>query len=185
MGTSTNRVEAARSIPTRLKPCAAPIPALSLTSGEGSCSCRSWILLERSAGIQNMQPTDPLAVRLVKAAGLRNACDLDLLLFFSRHPRVVLSSEQIAAYVGYDLVEVARALDLLLGAGLLKRTLNHGTPGRMYVLEVDHAEEWLEPLRQVCATPDGRSALRALLRQRRSPEGVADGDPGQTSGRRR
>jgi hypothetical protein len=55
----------------------------------------------------------------------------------------------------------------------------------MYVLEVDHAEEWLEPLRQVCATPDGRSALRALLRQRRSPKGVADGDPGQTSGRRR
>ena len=133
-----------------------------------------------------MQPTDPLAVRLVKAAGLRNACDLDLLLFFSRHPRVVLSSEQIAAYVGYDLVEVARALDLLLGAGLLKRTLNHGTPGRMYVLEVDHAEEWLEPLRQVCATPDGRSALRALLKQRRSQRGVADGDPGQkTPGRRR
>ena len=126
-----------------------------------------------------MQPTDPLAVRLVKAAGLRNACDLDLLLFFSRHPRVVLSSEQLAAYVGYDLVEVARALDLLLGAGLLKRTLNHGTPGRMYVLEVDHAEEWLEPLRQMCATPDGRSALRALLRQRRSHGGVADGDPGR------
>ena len=38
-------------------------------------------------------------------------------------------------------------------------------------LEVDHAEEWLEPLRQVCATPDGRSALRALLKQRRSQNG--------------
>jgi hypothetical protein len=55
----------------------------------------------------------------------------------------------------------------------------------MYVLEVDHAEEWLEPLRQMCATPDGRSALRALLRQRRSHTGVADGDSGQTSGQRR
>jgi hypothetical protein len=124
-------------------------------------------------------------MRLVEATGLRGACDLDLLLFFSRHPRVVLSSEQLAAYVGYDLVEVARALDLLLGAGLLKRTLNHGTPGRMYVLEVDHAEEWLDLLRQVCATPDGRNALKALLRQRRPLRGDAEGTPSPTSIRRR
>jgi hypothetical protein len=115
-----------------------------------------------------------VALQLVEAAGLRDACDLDLLLFFSRHPRVVLSSEQLAAYVGYELSQVARALDLLLGAGLLKRTLNHGAPGRMYVLEVDRAEEWLEPLRRLCATPDGRHALKVLLRQRRSQ----NGDPG-------
>jgi len=119
-----------------------------------------------------MQSTDP--AQLVEAAGLRSACDLDLLLFFSRHPRVVLSSEQLAAYVGYDLPEVARALDRLLGAGLLKRALNHGTPGRMYVLEVDHAGAWLAPLRRVCETPDGRNALKALLRERRSPTGTLD-----------
>jgi DNA-binding transcriptional ArsR family regulator len=117
-------------------------------------------------------------VQLVEAAGLRDACDLDLLLFFSRHPRVVLSSEQLAAYVGYELSRVARALDLLLEAGLLKRTLNQGAPGRMYVLEVDHTEEWLEPLRRVCATPDGRNALRALLRQRRPRVVGANDDPG-------
>jgi hypothetical protein len=124
-------------------------------------------------------------MQLVEAAGLRDACDLDLLLFFSRHPRVVLSSEQLSAYVGYDLVEVARALDLLLGAGLLKRTLNHGAAGRMYVLEVDRAEEWLELLRRVCATPDGRNALKTLLRQRRPQREGADGEPPPTSIRRR
>jgi hypothetical protein len=118
-----------------------------------------------------------VATQLVEATGLREACDLDLLLFFSRHPRVVLSSEQLAAYVGYDLAAVARSLDLLLGAGLLKRTLNHGVPGRMYVLEVDHAEQWLEPLRRVCATPNGRHALRALLSERRSQMGIPSGDP--------
>jgi hypothetical protein len=117
-----------------------------------------------------------VAVQLVEAAGLRDACDLDLLLFFSRHPRVVLSSEQLAAYVGYDLPQVARALDLLLGAGLLKRTLHHGAPGRMYVLEIDHGEDWLEPLRRACATPDGRNALRLFLKQRRSPIRGATGD---------
>ena len=35
-------------------------------------------------------------MQLVEVAGLRGPCDLDLLLFFSRHPRVVLSSEQLA-----------------------------------------------------------------------------------------
>src|SRR5690348_618117 len=140
---------------------------------------------ERSTGIQNIQSTDALTMQLIEVAGLRGPCDLDLLLFFSRHPRVVLSSEQLALYVGYDLAEVARALDLLLGAGLLKRTLNHGTPGRVYVLEVDRAEEWLELLRRLCATPDGRNALKTLLRQRRSPSRGADGEPGPISIRRR
>jgi hypothetical protein len=102
---------------------------------------------------------------------LRDACDLDLLLFFSRHPRVVLSSEQLAGYVGYELPEVARALDRALGAGLLKRTLNQGAPGRMYALEIDHAEEWLESLRRVCATPEGRNALKVLLKRRQLENG--------------
>jgi hypothetical protein len=123
-----------------------------------------------------IQSIDPLALRVVEAARLREACDLDLLLFFSRHPRVVLSSEQLAAYVGYDLPQVARALELLLGAGLLKRTLNQNASGRLYALEVDHAEEWLEPLRRVCATPDGRNALKIWLKQQRSKSVDAGGD---------
>lgn len=125
----------------------------------------------RRSVIEKILPTDPVAVELVEAAGLRDACDLDLLLFFSRHPRVVLTSEQLAAYVGYELAQVARALDRLLETGLLRQTLNQGAPGRMYVLEVGDAEEWLEPLRRVCATPDGRNALKGLLKQRQSQNG--------------
>src|SRR5688572_6588151 len=109
--------------------------------------------------VRTIRPNDTETVQvlgLVEAAGLREPCDLDLLLFFSRHPRVVLSSDQLATYIGYDVQQVARALELLLGARLLTRALNHGAPGRMYVLEADHAEEWLEPLRRLCAMPDGR-----------------------------
>ena len=107
-----------------------------------------------------------MALRLVDAAGLRDACDLDLLLFFSRHPRVVLSSEQLAAYVGYELPQVARALDRLLGAGFLKRTLNHGTPGRMYVLEVDHVA--LKGLLKQRQAQNGERSQRGLFRVRPS-----------------
>jgi hypothetical protein len=112
-----------------------------------------------------------MAVQLIEGAGLRDACELDLLLFFSRHPRIVLSREHLAAYVGYDVRQVARALERLLGVGLLKRTLTHGAPGRVYVLEVDHVEAWLDPLRHVCATPAGRNALKMLLKQRQAQNG--------------
>jgi predicted transcriptional regulator len=92
----------------------------------------------------------------------------------------VLSSEQLAAYVGYELGQVARALDRLLEIGLLRRMLNQGASGRMYVLEVGDAEAWLQPLQQMCATPDGRNALKGLLKQRQSENAVV-----MTSGRRR
>ena len=105
----------------------------------GRLFSRPLVVRGRRSVIHKILPTDPMAAQLIDAAGLRDACDLDLLLFFSRHPRVVLSSEQLAAYVGYELAQVARALDRLLETGLLRRTLNQGAPGRMYVLEVDSA----------------------------------------------
>ena len=129
---------------------------------------RPLIVPGRRSAIQKILPTEPVATQLIEAAGLRDACDLDLLLFFARHPRVVLSSEQLAAYIGYELAQVARALDRVVEIGLLRRTLNQGAPGRMYVLEVGDAEGWLEPLQQVCETPDGRNALKGLLKQRQS-----------------
>ena len=114
-------------------------------------------------------------LRHLEAAGLREACDLDLLLFFSRHPRVVLSSAQLATYIGYEVEQVARALELFLAAGVLKRGLNEDTAGRLYVLAVDPGGEWLEPVRRLCATPEGRNALRTLLKERRSQTHAMNG----------
>lgn len=46
---------------------------------------------------------------LLQSVGvLRHPCDLDLLLFFNRHPRALLTSERLAAYVGYDLNQIGR-----------------------------------------------------------------------------
>jgi hypothetical protein len=129
---------------------------------------------------------ETVGTRAIEAVGLRDACDLDLLLFFSRHPHVVLSSEQLAAYAGYQLQQVARSLDLLIGTGLLRRSINQGVPGRMYVLEIDQTSgEWLEALRRVCEAPAGRNALRALLRQRRPRASTPNGSARPPSGRER
>jgi hypothetical protein len=126
----------------------------------------------REAGdVPTTQPSDPSTMDVVQrmeAAGIRDACEFDLLLFFTRHPRVVLSSEQLATYVGHEVENVARALDLMLGASLLQQAQNPRGAGRMYILAAHHVAEWLEPVRRLCATTDGRRELRTLLKQRRS-----------------
>ena len=121
--------------------------------------------------MRTIRPNDPVTIQvlgLIEAAGLRETCHLDLLLFFSRHPRVVLSSEQLATYVGHHADNVARALGLMIEAGLLTQAQSVGGPGIMYVFEAHHLEQWLQPLRGLCSSPDGRRALRTLLKQRRS-----------------
>src|SRR3989441_11112693 len=65
---------------------------------------------------------------------LRHPCDLDLLLFFSRHPRAYLITERLAEYVGYELPQVAQSLETVITAGLLRRSPDSTHPPRLYVL---------------------------------------------------
>jgi hypothetical protein len=51
---------------------------------------------------------------------LAHPCDLDLLLFFYRHPLAYLQRERLADYVGYQLPQVERSLETLMTAGLLQ-----------------------------------------------------------------
>ena len=111
----------------------------------------------------------------LEAAGVREPCDLDLLLFFARHPRVVLSSDQLGTYIGYDGAQVARALDLFLAVGVLNRRPNQRGAGQLYVLAVDAGGEWLQSVRRLCATPEGRNALRTLLKERRAQTHAMNG----------
>ena len=91
-------------------------------------------------------------------------CDLDLLLFFHRHPRAVLTSERLALYVGYELSEVARSLDALIGNGLLSRVQRPGGGERMYTLTtVGPLGGWLDALLRLASTRAGRLAVLASL----------------------
>src|SRR2546427_7148014 len=65
---------------------------------------------------------------------LRHPCDLDLLLFFSRHPRAYLITERLAEYVGYELPQVAQSLETVITAGLLRRSPDSTPPPRLSVL---------------------------------------------------
>ena len=75
---------------------------------------------------------------------LRHPCDLDLLLFFHRHPRVLMTSERLAAYVGYDVKQGGRSLDTLLDAAVLQRSPNPTHVVCLYALRGAADRAWLE-----------------------------------------
>ena len=101
---------------------------------------------------------------------LRQPCDLDLLLFFSRHPRAFLLSERLAEYVGYDLAQVMQSLETLITAGLLRRSPNSTHPAQLYVLTPGSPlGGWLSSLLRIAATREGRLAVLDALKQQSSP----------------
>lgn len=101
---------------------------------------------------------------LKRIRGIRHACDLDLLLFFYRHPTALLTGEQLVAYLGYDREQVAKSLDGLIAAGLVTRSQNPTHTARLYVLEFDALPGgMLRTFLNVTATRQGRQDVMRLL----------------------
>ena len=112
------------------------------------------------------------ARRLVERSGvLRRPCDLDLVVFFARHPRTLMASEQLAAFLGYDVKEVAASLELLLDAGVLRRTPHPKHAARLYVFSVaDSDGGWLPRLLKLASTRQGRLEMIWALRRQASDD---------------
>lgn len=104
---------------------------------------------------------------LVERAGVRRACDLDLMVFFGRHPLSLLSSESLATFLGYDINQVAQSLDDMLAAGVIRRRQTTAHAARLYELLVGGpASEWLGELLARAATRPGRMQLLDEIRRR-------------------
>lgn len=98
---------------------------------------------------------------------IRHPSDLDLLLFFVRYRRALLTSEHLVSMLGYGPKRIGRSLDVLLAAGLLKRTQNPTASSRLYVLTpVGPNGGWLPALLQIASTREGRLALIEALPER-------------------
>jgi hypothetical protein len=105
-----------------------------------------------------------LGAVLGRIRGIRHACDLDLLLFFYRHPRALLTGERLVAVLGYEREQVAKSLDGLIDAGLLTRSQNPSHAARLYVLELGGIHGGpLTGLLEIAATREGRRELLRLL----------------------
>jgi hypothetical protein len=119
----------------------------------------------------NRQEQQEAKVLLARTPAIRGACELDLLGFLHRHPRTLLTSEQLAVFVGYDIKEVARSIDVFIEAGLLGRTKNRLHAARMYSLVLNGQQgDGLTALMELAGTKHGRRDLLALLGPRQSQE---------------
>lgn len=108
---------------------------------------------------------------------VRSACGLDLLLFFYRHPRSLLTSEQLVDMVGHGRDRVVESLEALIEAGLLTRSPNANHAARLYVLQLADGGGRLMRLLKIGVTREGRSELLRLL----AP--ASNGDPAAAAGR--
>lgn len=99
---------------------------------------------------------------------LRHPCDLDLLIFFARHPRTLMGGEQLAILLGYEFKQITVSLDILERAGLLTVSENPTFSAlRMYeFIAGDQHAGWLPDLIQLASTREGRLALIRPLAQR-------------------
>jgi len=112
---------------------------------------------------------------LARLPYLRHRCDLDLLVFFHRHPRVLLTSERLVAVLGYDFKQIAGSLETLIAAKVVTRTQHQTTAARMYALEAIDNDNSLAPLLRTAYARAGRLAIiRALeSRQVKEPDGAS------------
>lgn len=113
---------------------------------------------------------DPQELRstLDRIPAIRQVCDLDLLMFFWRHPCALLNSGQLAVCLGYDSGQIERSLDKLIGQGLLRRSQSPSHAARLHVLKLHGVRgELLPPLLNTAATREGRLQVRRLLQSDR------------------
>lgn len=95
---------------------------------------------------------------------IRGACELDLLVFLHRHPRALLTSERLAAFLGYDMKKIANAIEAFIDGGLLERTQNPAHAARLYVLVLDGPQGGEHTaLLKLASTRQGRHDILELL----------------------
>lgn len=109
--------------------------------------------------------TEDLPALLKRVPAIRHACDLDLLLFFRRHPCALLALEQLVTSLGYDREQVSKSIDAMIEAGLVSRSQNRSRTARLYVLEAEtHADGPVSALLEIASTRHGRQDAMRLLR---------------------
>lgn len=113
---------------------------------------------------------------LERSTVLHHPCDVDLLLFFYRHPRSLLTSDQLATLVGYSVAQIAKSLDAFIAAGIIDRSQNPTHHARMYRLVHGTPDGWVPSIVKLASTRRGRNdVMQALKDARRTEESGSSG----------
>ena len=108
-------------------------------------------------------------------AALHSPCDLDVLRFLQRHPRVFLSPEELAQEIGYGTAEIDGSIEALTRAGLVTSSKPRaGTEARLIEFTPGRCTRVLSSLLWVASTAHGRRALRRALMHDHERRGQAE-----------
>lgn len=96
---------------------------------------------------------------------IQTVCDLDVLMFLHRHSRALLTTEQLAGFVGYRLTDIVKSLDAFIGTGLLDRTAQPSShAARLFILVRTEARgDDVRALLELASTRKGRECIREAL----------------------
>lgn len=101
---------------------------------------------------------------LARTRVISGACELDVLVFLYRHPRTLLTNEQLAAFVGYEMKQVAKSIEAFIEAGLLERTQNSMHAARLYVLVLNGPQSGgIKEILDLASTTQGRRIILQVL----------------------
>jgi hypothetical protein len=115
---------------------------------------------------------------LERSAVLHHPCDVDLLLFFYRHPQSLLTSDQLATFVGYGVSQIAKSLDAFIAAGIIERSQNPTHYARMYRLVRGTSDGWVGSIVKIATTRQGRyDVMRVLKNTGLTEESGSSGPP--------
>jgi DNA-binding MarR family transcriptional regulator len=117
-----------------------------------------------SGPFKNRRQAEETERLLARTPVIQGACELDLLVFLHRHPRTMLTTEKLAAFVGHDMKRVAKALDTFIAAGLVERIQNPMHAARMYLLVLNGPDgKSLNLLLELASTREGRREILEAL----------------------
>ena len=102
---------------------------------------------------------------LARVSAIRDETDLDLLLFSYRHPRVLLTVEHLAAFLGHARERVKASLDTLIGAGLIEPLQNPTRETHIFVFR-SSGDDAVTKLLLIASSRSGRLALLEALHER-------------------
>ena len=109
-------------------------------------------------------PTQNIQQLLAHTPVIVGPCELDLLVFLYRHPHALLTNEQLAGFVGYEMKQIAKSVDAFIDAGLLERTQNSLHAARMYQLVLEGEDGGgLNALLRMASTREGRRDILQVL----------------------
>jgi hypothetical protein len=125
----------------------------------------AWSIARLFASNPELQPADTAKDLLLNLLG--RPCDLDVLIFFLRHPDVLLTIDDLAARIGYNVHDVGGSIEVLIATGLLESSKERAESRQSravryrFMLRKWHAIRG--PLSWLASSADGRRSLRRAL----------------------